>query len=109
MADNVDKRFASASSHEGAPSLRAVKVSAKTIGEAMEKAGGGAGQAELDWVLANPKEARKMLKGDNYFFFPNAADGVYVPCVFWFGVRFYRRWSLRGIGWSGLGRVVQVG
>lgn len=80
MADNVEKRFAAPSSPEGAPSLRAVKVKANTVGEAMDKAG-GAGQAELDWVLANPEEARKMLKGHNWFYFPDAADGDYVPYV----------------------------
>lgn len=109
MADNVEKRFANPSSPEGAPSLRAVKVNASSVGEAMEKAGGGAGQAELDWVLANPKEARKMLKGDNYFFFPEAAVGDFVPYVDWYGVRFYGSWVHRGGRWFGSGRVVQVG
>lgn len=109
MAENVDKRLASASSKEGAPSLRAVKVSANTIGEAMDKAGGGAGQAELDWVLSHPKEARKMLKGDNYFFFPSAAVGDDVPFVFWGVDRFWPSGYRRDDWWYGLDRVVQVG
>jgi len=125
MAEDIDKRLASASLHEGVPSLRAVKVSANTVGEAMKEAEGGAGQVELDWVLAKDipdtpenqdarrkrfAKARKMLKGNKYFFFfPSAADGVGVPYVYWLDGRFERGWGPRGDWWRDYDRVVQVG
>lgn len=106
--NNIEQRFSAVETGEGAPSLRAVKVKANTVGEAMDKTG-GAGQAELDWVLANPEEARKMLKGNNLFYFPDAADGGSVPCVCWRGGEFWQRWLLRDVGWDSNDRVVQVG
>lgn len=104
---------------EGAqPRLKAIKgvnaegESARYVGEAMDNVQGGAGRAELDWVLANPKEARKMLKGDNLFFFPSAAvgDGDDVPLVVWGSDRFYMNRRPRNFGWNDdNNRVVQVG
>ena len=120
MAEDIDKRLASASLHEGVPSLRAVKVSANTVGEAMKEAEGGAGQVELDWVLAKDipdtpenqdarrkrfAKARKMLKGDNYFFFPNAGL-VSVPYVSWLAGEFWRHSALRDGDWHGDDRIV---
>jgi hypothetical protein len=93
-------------SPEGAPRLKAVKVEAETIGEAMGKAENGAGQAELDWVLANPMKAAKMLKGGSYYFFPNAGGGGLVPCVGWHAGEFWRSSPLRDDGWYSDDRVV---
>lgn len=106
--NNIEQRFSAVETGEGAPSLGAVKVKARTVGEAMDKAG-GAGQAELDWVLANPKEARKMLKGNNLFYFPDAADGDFVPFVVWLDGEFWQFWDHRDISWNSNDRVVQVG
>lgn len=102
MADTKEK----VASPEGAPRLKAVKVEANTVGEAMGKVGGGAGQAELDWVLANPMKAAKMLKGSSYYFFPGAAVGDYVPFVYWFAGRFWQSRFHRDHGWRSYDRVV---
>ena len=93
-------------SPEGAPRLRAEVRKANTIGEAM--AGGGAGQAELDWVLnpANFAKAKKMLKGGVWYFFPAAGDGEGVPCVFERDGRFWRYSYHRGDRWDSHDRVV---
>lgn len=50
-----------------------------------------------------------MLKGDNYFFFPNAAVGDYVPFVYWNGASFSWIWFHRAHGWFDHERVVQLG
>lgn len=82
MKKTLEKFFSTMRSRERTPSLRVVQVKANSIGEAMEKVRGGAGQAELDWALANPKEARRMLKEGDLFFFPGATDGVRVSYVY---------------------------
>ena len=92
---------------EGAPRLRVVSVKADTVGEAMKKAGSTpAGQVELDWVLKNPKEAAKMLKGFSWYYFPEAADGDVVPCVGRYGGRFGRGRDRRDIRWRSVDCVV---
>ena len=96
-------------SPEGNPRLRAVKVQANTIGEAMGKAGGTpAGQADLDWVRdpANFAKAKKMLKGGTYYFFPAAADGEDVPFVDEFGGGFWQFSFHRDDRWGSDDRVV---
>lgn len=105
MADIKEK----VASPEGAPRLKALKVEAQTIGEAMGKVEKGGGQADLDWVLnpANFAKASKMLKGGSYFFFPNAAGaGGKVPCVGEGGGGFWRDSFHRGSGWGSVDRVV---
>jgi len=100
-------------SPEGALRLKALKVEARSVGEAMDKQGGGAGQEKLDWVLdpANYKQAKKMLKagegkGGVYYFFPEAGAGEEVPCVREGDGRFWRSSSLRDDGWVSGDRVV---
>ncbi|MDO8523820.1 MAG: hypothetical protein Q7R74_01170 [bacterium] len=108
MANPNTPKAEQAAPQEGAPRLKAVKVEANTVGEAMDKAGGGAGQAELDWVLnpANFAKAAKMLKGGSYYFFPNAGDGVLVPSVRWNAGEFWRSSALRDDWWNSIDRVV---
>ncbi len=99
-------------SPESAPRLKAVKgvnaegKLASRIGEAMDNAQGGAGQEDLDWVLANPTKAGKMLKGGTHYFFPEAAFGAIVPCVHWDIGRFWRGRGLRVGRWLPNDRVV---
>ncbi len=125
MVDNTEKRFASSYSLEGTPSLYAVEPYTVAeirraqnegkqlkIADAVTKAGDGAGQTELDWVLTNPLEARKMLikkgKDNILYFFPNAASGDLVPFVFWSGGIFQWNWYRSDGRWLDNACIVQV-
>jgi len=84
MENNAEKLLADSSSPERTPFLGAVKVKANFVDEAMWREGNCAGQAELDWVLTHPEEARKMLKGNGSFFFPEAVrNNSHMPYVYW--------------------------
>jgi hypothetical protein len=80
----MSRRPEKIASPEGAPSLKAIQVSAEKIGEAMSEVERGAGREELKWVLepANFAEAVKMLTGGAYYFFPKAANGNKFPYVY---------------------------
>lgn len=45
----------------------------------------GGGQMALNWVLAYPEKARKILKGNYRFFFPKTGDSDFVWVAFWEG------------------------
>ncbi|MBP6931198.1 MAG: hypothetical protein KBD48_01900 [Candidatus Pacebacteria bacterium] len=70
---------------ENKPIFRSIQTEANTIKEAIEKLGGNpAGDKDFDWVLANPIEARKMLKEDNVgYYFPNTLSKNQVSYLFW--------------------------
>ncbi len=89
MAETTQERLAKTPPLERAPLLRVVPVRAKNIGEAVDKSVGGAGWAELKWVLENQKKSQRMLGGNGYsiykkyFFFPNVTAGDRVACLEW--------------------------
>lgn len=112
MPDNIERNFAKGKSPEVEPSFRAVKVEAKTVGEAIDNVKGTpAGQTELDWVLANASKGWDMLtkQGGGIFYFPGAGvdgRGRYLY--------FDEGWIVpepidRNRGWHDYDRVVVVG
>jgi hypothetical protein len=102
-----DRKKEGAAFPEGIPRLKTVKAEARTISEAIEKTKGGAGQTELNWVMdpANYAEAKRMLRGNHGYFFPNALGALASYVVdggdqFWLGA-----WS-PGFTWDSADCVV---
>lgn len=105
---------------EDAPRLKAVEgVNAEgkapnTVDEAMNNVQGGAGPAELNWVIDNSVKARKMLKvkdgdGNEHFYFPNAGDDKRVPYVRWDAGELHTGFTLRKDYWSAFYHVLVIG
>ena len=95
-------------SHEYTPHLSVKKMRAKTIGRAVNRTPDGAGKDDLDWVLANPKLARKILLGHFYFFFAGAADDTNARSVYWYHDKFVLGVVPRSYSWGPEDRMVLV-
>lgn len=67
------------------PKLKVTGTVANSIDEAIKKIGGKpAGQRDFEWVLENPKEARKVLIENNVgYFFPGTLYKGHIPYLFW--------------------------
>lgn len=87
--------------------LKILKVQAETVGEACKNVKNGAGEKELEYVLAHPDEFPEM-KDINWYYFPNAGVGERVPFVSWPAGEFWRDSSHRDSRWDGYDRVVTL-
>lgn len=79
------------------------------------EAGGLAGKQHAEALLPLLNEGQIKLPTEYYYVFPATTEerdpigNLYVPCLFWFGKRWYLDWDWLECHWFQLGLVVRLG